>query len=179
MNLMRRMIAISLLLASCFLWTACGTTIDVKPGVAPQANSDLILYGPIDYKGNWDYVPRTVSNKPSHPTALSFKYAYNIVYGGTTIHQDLVTAFIPTTLIGTPTGKNDVQVSAKLDIYKGPSIVKSYISVCNVTQLRGLFVGGINLTELRRKGLMAVKANIETQMATDTAFLCTLMSNDE
>lgn len=158
------------------LIVGCVTVITVKPDVTTN-NIDLVLYGNIDYEGNWSYVPRTISNKTNSPSNLSFKYAYDVKYGGTSIHQDLVTAFIPTTILGTPTGVNDVQVVAKLDVFDNASPVKSYTAACNLTNPRGIFFGGINMTELRLKGLMAVKENIEMQMVQDREFLLSLTNN--
>ncbi len=160
---------------SCFIFMAC-TTIDVKPKVTDTISNGFGLHGPVDYDRNWDYVPRTISNKKGSPSGLSFKYIYNIKYSGTTMHQDLMTLYIPTSILGTPTGRNDVQVSAQLDVYQDKSIVKSYISVCYVSKTRGMLIGGINYTELRKKGLMAVKENIESQMVQDKEFLLSFVN---
>jgi hypothetical protein len=43
------------------------------------------------------------------------------------MNQDLVTAYIPTTLIGTPTGQSDIQVRARLDVFNGTNLIKPYV----------------------------------------------------
>ena len=148
-------------------------SVNVKPDV-PKCDADFTLYGKVNYEGNWNYVPKTISNKTADNSSFSFDYAYNILYGGTSVNQDIVTAFIPTTLIGTPTGKSDVQVRAKLDVFDGSTIVKSYVAACNILAPRGIFTGGNDLTEVRRRGLMAVKENIESQMVQDKDFWVSL-----
>jgi hypothetical protein len=134
------------------------------------------MYGPIDYDRNWNYVPRTISNRKDG-SDLSFKYAYHVKYGASTMVQEMGTLFIPSTIFGSPTGKSDVEVTAKLDVIKNSSIIKSYLSVCYVSKIQGVMTGGINFTELRKKGLMAVKENIEHQMIQDKEFLLSLTTD--
>jgi hypothetical protein len=160
------------------LLVSCATSIEIRPPVSTSTGSiDFTLYGPIEYEGNWNYVPKTISNTLPANSELSFKYAYQITYGGTTPNEDAIALFIPTTIIGTPTGKDDMQVAAKLEVYSGQGLVKTYTAVCTLTKHRGIYAGGINLTELRQQGLRAVKENIEMQMVQDKAFLISLTSS--
>ena len=158
------------------LFSGCGMQLHVKPDV-PDVHADFTLHGKLNYEGNINYVPKTISNKNIADSNLSFSYAYNVLYGGTTVNQDIVTAFIPATLFGAPTGASDVQVRAKLDVFDGANLIKSYVSACNIVNPRGLFVGGTDMTEVRKRGLMAVKENIESQMVQDKDALVAIQNN--
>jgi hypothetical protein len=158
------------------LFSGCGTHMDVKPEV-PGGQVDFTLRGKVTYEGNWEYVPKTISNKEIDNGILSFNYAYNVLYGGTAMQQDIVTILLPTTMFGTPTGESDVQIRAKLDVVNGSNLIKSYVSVCNIVSPRGVFAGGTNFTEIRKRGLMAVKENIEFQMVQDKDFWGSFINN--
>jgi hypothetical protein len=177
MNVIRRLLP-PCLFSVIVVFSGCAMTVNVKPDV-PAGQADFILHGKVNYDGNWSYFPRTISNQVTDDDNcnLSFEYAYNVLYGGTTVNQDIVTAFIPTTLIGTPTGASDVQVRAKLDVLDGSKLIKSYVSTCNILAPRGLFIGGNDLTEVRRRGLMAVKENIESQIVQDKEFWASFTNN--
>lgn len=157
------------LLMTALLASGCMMSVTVKPDV-PAGQVGFTLYGNIEYDGNRNYLPCTISDKVTGDSELVFKYAYNVLYGGTSINEELLAGFLPTTLIGTPTGKNDIQVRAKLDVFVASDPIKSYTSVCNILSMRSIFMGGTDLSAVRKKGLLAVKENIEHQMLQDREF---------
>jgi hypothetical protein len=93
------------------------------------------------------------------------------------MQQDIVAILLPTTMFGAPTGESDVQIRAKLDVVNGSNLIKSYIAACNITSPRGIFNGGTSFTEIRKRGLLAVKENIELQMVQDRDFWCSFLNN--
>ena len=173
---MHRKLSLYCLFSLVLLCSGCGTHMDVKPDV-PGGQVDFTLRGKVTYEGNWDYVPKTISNQSADNGSLSFNYAYNVLYGGTAMQQDIVAILLPTTMLGAPTGESDVQVRAKLDVMNGSNLIKSYIAACNMTRPRGVFTGGTNFTEIRKRGLMAVKENIELQMVQDRDFWNSFLNN--
>ena len=172
----RRKFILYCLFSLALLFSGCGTHMDVKPEV-PAGQVDFTLRGKVNYEGNWDYVPKTISNQSADNGNMSFNYAYNVLYGGTAMQQDIVAILLPTTMFGTPTGESDVQIRAKLDVMNGPNLIKSYIAACNIVSPRGVFAGGTNFTEIRKNGLMAVKENIELQMVQDRDFWSSFLNN--
>jgi len=162
-----------------FFLCGCGTKLITKPdlNLTDVAQTDIIIvvYGQIDYSGKPEYLPNTISDDNDQSSDINIKYEYMVSYGGTKPGTDILTAFIPTTLLGTPTGNNELVIQGKLDIYKNSTIAKSYIAECIVKKPRNVW-SGIDYTELRRKGLIAIKENIETQMMYDRNLLSRINS---
>lgn len=153
-----------------FFLYACGTKLTTTPDVnltgLTETDIKIVVSGKIDYSGQPDYLPNTISDNHDESSDIKIKYEYMVSYGGTKPSTDIITAFIPTTLLGTPTGNNELVIQGKLDIYKNSIVTKSYMSECIVRKPRNVW-SGINYTELRRKGLIAIKENIELQMMYD------------
>jgi hypothetical protein len=101
---------------------------------------------------------------------LTLRYRYEVTYGRDAVHQALI-FFNPLTIIGFPIGTDTVVVTAKLAVLKGNFQVKEYTAVCILDKHRTIFWEGETLSELRRRGLLAVRDNIETQMYGDRDLL--------
>jgi len=158
------------------IFSACAPNILMTPDLAIVQSADFSLSGIIDYEGNAEYLPRTVSAE-SHPRSpLTLRYQYGVTYGRDAVHQALP-LFNPLTIIGFPIGANTVVVSAKLDVLKESSLIKTYTAVCVLDKHRTIFSEGETLSELRRRGLLAVRDNIETQMYGDRDLLFKLVGN--
>jgi hypothetical protein len=152
------------------IFSACAPNVVITPDVSVIQNNDLSLRGKIDYEGNPEYLPRTLSAE-SHPrSTLTLRYRYEVTYGRDAVHQALP-LFNPFTIIGFPIGADTVVVSAKLEVLSESSQVKTYTSVCVLDKHRTIFSEGESLTELRKRGLLAVRDNIETQMYGDRDLL--------
>jgi len=152
-----------------FLFVCIGcSTMNVTPELATLDKAEVLVKGPIQYDGKSEYLPRTISEGSISEYGLTFRYA-------TTETQersgwDIVALFNPLTILGTPTGSLTSTVTGKLEVSKGAELVKSYIARCTQTASKGIYYGE-TFSELRRKGLLAVKENIETQMSRDQEFL--------
>jgi hypothetical protein len=152
------------LLIGLFL-VSCGVNVTVKPEVSFSNNHNpVIVRGDIVYEGNPIYLPATVEQKKG--ANVTIKYAYVISYDGTG-KAEIIAAFLPTTLLGMPTGADDVMAIGKLEIFKDNSLLKTYVGEVMVSKPRSLFLGGVDKTELRRLALTSLKENIELQMRSD------------
>jgi hypothetical protein len=152
------------------IFSACAPHIVITPDLAIVPSNDFSLGGKIDYEGNTEYLPRTVSAE-SHPGAtLTLRYRYEVTYGRDAVHQALP-LFNPLTIVGFPIGADSVVVTAKLEVLKGSFQVKEYTAVCVLDKYRTIFSEGESLSELRKRGLLAVRENIETQMYGDRDLL--------
>lgn len=168
-NKLRIFILVLCLLFS-LIFSACAPNVVITPDLAIVQSNDFSLSGNIDYEGNADYLPRTVSAE-SHPGAtLTLRYRYEVTYGRDAVHQALP-LFNPLTIIGFPIGADTVVVTAKLEVLKESSQVKAYTAVCILHKHRTIFAEGETLSELRKRGLLAVRDNIETQMYGDRDLL--------
>jgi len=140
------------------------------------------LSGTIHYKKNIQYLPRTIKsdNVIDENHFLDFSYEYQVTYGRDYLFNsgEIVPLFNPLTLIGAPIGEDDVCIIGKLDILQESEVVKSYKSVCLLEKTRNLFHQGETFSEMRKKGLISVRDNIEKQMCQDKSFLLQLTGQE-
>lgn len=157
-----------ILFSSVFL-LSCGASVTVKPDVSLlDTHGPTRVKGNIIYEGNPIYLPATVEQKSG--TDITIKYEYTLSYSGTG-QAEFIAAFIPTTLLGTPTGGDWITAVGRLEILRSSKILKTYTGEVMVSKLRSLFAGGADKTELRRLALTSLKENIELQMKNDFSSL--------
>jgi hypothetical protein len=154
----------------------CATTMEIKPQVAQIEKTDFRIKGKIIYEGNKEYLPRVLVDQPISDNQLVFKYMYKAIYGKHDV-PDLVALYNPLTIVGFPTGENTLTILGKLDVLKGEEVIKSYTATCILEKTRSLFSEG-TFTEMRKKGLIAVRNNIEIQMYLDKDYLEKLFVSD-
>lgn len=156
------------LFLSLFL-VSCTASLNVKPDVSiSNIRNSIIVLGNVVYEGNPKYLPATVEQKSG--TEITIRYEYVVSYTGTG-NEEFFTAFIPTTIIGTPTGIDDVIAIGKMELSKSSKIIKTYVSEARISKPRSIFLGGVDKTEMRHKALTSIKENIELQMENDFSFL--------
>jgi hypothetical protein len=156
----------------------CTTKMVVAPQIEkPDKVSDFKIKAKIDYDGKYDYLPRTVISEsvPGSDVFISYKYVEN--YGRDNIHPALP-LYNPLTIVGFPIGENTLVVSSKLTIFKEKEVLKEYSCSCAMENTRSIFSEGETFSELRKKGLIAVRDNIESQMYNDKDFLLKLLSDN-
>jgi len=140
------------------------------PDIAVIPTGDFSLGGEIDYDGNKEYLPRTVTADASLGHPLILRYRYEVTYGRDSV-PSAIPALNPLTIVGFPIGADTVVVTGKLEILKGGSVVKTYSAVCMLDKTRTAFSEGETLSEIRRRGLLAVRDSIEAQMYADQDML--------
>lgn len=174
---MERLLYVTIILFSIFL-CGCATTIVVTPEVEHLDNiADFKIKGKIIYNGNREYLPRTITDDSASDSILTFQYVYNVTYGKDNIPQ-AIPLFNPLTIVGFPIGENTLVVTGKLDILKGREVLKSYTATCGFEKARNIFSEGDTFSELRKRGLITVRDNIEAQMYQDRDFLSKLKTTE-
>jgi len=157
--------------------SGCAAKMAVTPQITDiEIESDFQLGGVVEYDGNKDYLPRTIKEDPSQ-TLFSFRYDYQVAYGRDKTPQ-AIPLYNPLTIVGFPIGDNTMVVTANLAILKGKEVVKAYTATCGLEQVRSLFSEGETFSELRKKGLVTVRDNIELQIYRDRDLLSSLASSD-
>jgi hypothetical protein len=156
---------ISLITSAC----APNVVITITPDLPIVHSDDFSVVGKIDYEGNAEYLPRTISAEPHPGATLTLRYRYEVTYGSDTANQALA-LLNPLTIAGFPIGADTVVVTAKLAVLKGNFQVKEYTAVCVLDKQRTIWEAE-TLSELRKRGLLAVRDNIETQMYGDRDLL--------
>lgn len=152
------------------LLTACAPKVFITPDLSIVSINDFTISGKIDYSGNVEYLPRTVTPESHSGGTLTLRYRYEVTYGRDSKEQVLY-LYNPLTLVGFPIGSDIVVVTGTLEVWKGSSHVKTYKAVCVLDKHRTIFWEGESLSGLRKRGLYAVRENIETQMYNDRDLL--------
>lgn len=148
----------------------CATSMTVTPKIQDNGNGNFQIAGNLACEGNTQYAPRCIVNNPNTPSTLTFQYKYLAMYGKHDI-PNAVALFNPLTIVGFPTGENTLTVTGKLDVMKGGEILKTYTSTCVLEKTRNIFSEGETFSEIRKKGLFAIRDNIEAQLYQDREFL--------
>jgi len=137
----------------------------INPPVKQTDNIDFRLKGKLIYEGNKEYLPRVLIDEPATNPKIEFKYTYGVFYGKQDV-PGVLALYNPLTIVGFPTGENTVTVIGRLDILRGEEVMKSYGSSCVLEKMRNLF-SEANFTEMRKKALIAVRDNIDSQICSD------------
>jgi hypothetical protein len=137
----------------------------IDPQVKQTDNVDFRLKGIVIYEGNREFLPRVLIDEPVTKPKIDLKYTYDVLYGKQDV-PEIVALYNPLTIVGFPTGENTVTVMGRLDILRGGEVIRSYGSTCILEKTRNLFSEG-TFTEMRKKGLLAVRDNIESQICSD------------
>lgn len=162
---------------SLIVLVGCGTTMVVTPDLKQTASVDFRVKGNVIYDGNREYLPRTIVGSPVGEASLTFQYTYDVIHGKDNVPQ-LLPLFNPLTIVGFPIGEDTVVITGRLEILKRSELVKAYTATCGLDKTRNIFWQGETFSELRRKGLIAVRDNIEAQMNEDRELLSRLAAAD-
>ncbi|HEV8642484.1 MAG TPA: hypothetical protein VGV13_15435 [Methylomirabilota bacterium] len=156
--------------------TGCAAEMLVQP--APDAAApEFRLPARIVYGGNREYLPRNLTDGGSG-ARLTVRYAYDVVHGGERTNLFGV-MFNPAAMLGLPViGKDTVAVSGRLEVLRGEEVAKTYDATAALTNRPSLFYEGETYTEMRRRGLLAVRDSIESQVARDRESLGRLLGSD-
>ena len=156
---------------------SCAIEANIVPKFEKLESITILVNGKIDYSGNKEYFPRTISDTPSKDPLLIIKYQYQVSYGKVTGPEGL-NLFNPLLIVGFPIGQDTLVVAGKLDIIRQNEVIKTYSAACTYEKTRNLFYQGPTFSELRRTGLLNIRDNIEAQMYKDREFLSKVNKND-
>jgi len=148
----------------------------IDPQVKRPDNIDFQLKGIVIYEGNKEFLPRVLIDEPVTKPKIDLKYSYDVLYGKQDV-PEVLALYNPLTIAGFPTGENTVTVIGRLDILRGGEVIRSYGSTCILEKTRNLFSEG-TFTEMRKKGLIAVRDNIENQICSDKNNLEKLLATE-
>jgi hypothetical protein len=166
------------IMLSLVVLVGCGTTMVVTPDLTPTAGVDVRVRGRIIYDGNREYLPRTIVDNPAGESGLAFQYTYDVIHGKDNVPQ-ILPLLNPLSIVGFPIGEDTVLIVGRLEISRKNQAVKTYSATAGLDKTRNMFWQGETYSELRRKGLMAVRNNIEAQMNQDRELLSRLLSGSE
>jgi hypothetical protein len=123
----------------CASLVGCATTASITPKLS-QNPAACKLHATIRYDGKADYLPAALINDESAHGAMAFRYSFEAQYGLHEYNAFLV-AVNPLSLVGFPTGNDNLVVVGRVDLMRGETVVRTYAAVASLKR-----------TDLRRRG---------------------------
>lgn len=158
-------------LAAAALFSGCTSELSVRPEVEAQPIGEFRIPARIVFDGNRDYLPRVLEEGPARADGLVVDYRYQVVHKNTDI--DAIALFNPLSIVGFPSGSNELTLLAELKILRQGTLLKDYRAACTIEQQTGLW-SFRTVTDMRREGLIALRDNIESQLVRDKKDIETL-----
>jgi hypothetical protein len=162
---------------TCALLVGCAATVTVTPSLTEKA-AVCQIRAAVWYDGKPEYLPEVLIADASARPPAGFRYSYEARYGLDEYNAFLV-AVNPLSLVGFPTGKDNVVVTGRVDLMRGKTIVRTYAAAASLRETPTIFGEGETFTDMRHRGLMLVRENLSTQLCEDQAALRTLLSEPE
>jgi hypothetical protein len=158
---------------SCISLGGCVTTVSVTPKLSENA-AVCQIHAAVQFDGKPGYLPGVlVGDAGTHPATV-FRYSFEAQYGLKEYNAFLV-AVNPLSLVGFPTGSDNLVVSGRLDLMRGESVLRTYAAAASLKRTPTIFSEGETFSEMRLRGLMLVRANLSEQLCEDQAALTPLL----
>jgi hypothetical protein len=156
----------------------CATTVLTTPDVPRGATGSCTIRAPMSYGGKPDYLPRAIAAEPVAAQATFLRYTYDTQYDAKQA-VTLLQVVNPLLIVGFPTGSNSGTITGLLEVVREGRTIRSYGAACNMKRSSTVFSEGETLTDMRRRGLLLVGANISAQICQDQQMLQTLLGSDQ
>jgi len=159
-------------IAWCLLMSlGCSANLQILPEMpSPPLPLEIVLQGRVDYNGNPAYLPRTIvqAQGPGQKLVLRYRYEEIHSYSGFPVFNTISGLLLRYQTVGE---KRSV-VSGTLAIIRDTTIFKTYKGQATLSGRADFMTE--TLSEMRLRGLLAVRENIESQMIKDKESLQTL-----
>lgn len=170
----RRLWAAGLGMLWCMWLAGCAATVSVTPKVSEKA-AVCQIRATVQFDGKPEYVPGVLIGDASVHSAARFLYSFEAQYGLDEYNAFFV-AVNPLSLVGFPTGSDNLVVTGRIDLLRGETIVRSYAAAASMKRTPTIFGEGETFTDMRRRGLLLVKENLSAQLCQDQSTLTPLLS---
>lgn len=140
----------------------------------PSIQSRMV--GHIEYSGNADYLPRMLAADNDRGMKVVFRYSYTVSYEAPSEHP--LTILNPLLIVGMPKATDAVVVAGVLEIVKDGALVKRYEKSVVLKKDKTVFSEGETLTDMRKKGLLLVRDQIDLQLIDDQQILAKQLANE-
>jgi hypothetical protein len=161
----------------CALLVGCAATANVTPTLSEKAAACQIRAA-VWFDGKPEYVPAVlIADATAHPEA-GFRYSYEARYGLNEYNAFLV-AVNPLSLVGFPTGKDNVVVTGRIELERNKTILRTYAAAASLKVTPTIFGEGETFTDMRRRGLMLVRENLSAQLCEDQSVLRTMLGEPD
>jgi hypothetical protein len=162
--------------AACVALLGCATEVAVTPQLADKTPRKCQIHASVRYDGKPDYLPAAIVADPNASVTTAFRYSYDAQYGLKEFSPILVLVN-PLTLVGFPTGTDNLVVTGRVDVVRGDTTLRSYAAAAAMKRSSTVFYEGETFTQMRRRGLLLVGENLSDQLCRDEETLGTLLSD--
>ena len=170
----RKRVSRAVLGTSVILISGCATTVVTPEMASLPEMAAFRLTGKVAYEGNREYLPRVITEDSTGASTVTFEYRHETTYGSKYV-PDAAALLNPLTGLGFPTGEQKLTVEGLLQILtESGEVLRAYRATSIVAQTQSLY-SGETLTALRRRGLIAVRDNIDAQLYRDRELLNRLL----
>lgn len=161
---------------TCIALVGCATEVAITPQLADKSAHKCQIHALVRYEGKPDYLPTALVPDPSASATTVIRYSYEAQYGLKETSLFLV-AVNPLTLVGFPTGSDNLVVTGHVEVVRGDRALRSYVAAAAMKRSSTVFYEGETFTEMRRRGLLLVGENLSDQLCRDQETLVTLLSD--
>lgn len=161
-----------LLIIAIFLLQGCSSSrLSVTPASGLSSQKHGVLCGVLKYEmSNTQYLPQIINQKFESLTPYpSFEYAYEVRYD--VDYDSVFELFNPFLVLGIPKSQDDVFISGQLQITGANNFSRLYRQTLSVSKSESVFSDGDTLSEMRKKGLVALRDAIDEMVLADLPLL--------
>lgn len=162
--------------ASCLALLGCATEVAITPQLADKTSGKCQIHAPVRYEGKQDYLPAALVPDPGASATTEIRYSYEAQYGLKEFNP-IVVIVNPLTIVGFPTGGDNLVVTGRVDVVRGDTTLRSYAAAAAMKRSTTVFYEGETFTEMRRRGLLLVGDNLSQQLCKDAETLAALLND--
>lgn len=161
--------------ASCLALLGCATEVVITPQLAAKNPAKCRIHAPVRYEGKQDYLPAALVPDPAASATTEIRYSFEAQYGLKEFNP-IAVAVNPLTIVGFPTGGDNLVVTGRVDVVRGDTTLRSYAAAAAMKRSSTVYYEGETFTEMRRRGLALVGENLSGQLCKDEETLVALLA---
>ena len=162
--------------ASCLALLGCATEVVITPQLAGKNPGSCRIHAPVRYEGRKDYLPAALVPDAAASATTEIRYSYEAQYGLKEFNPVAVIVN-PLTVVGFPTGGDNLVVTGRVDVVRGDTTLRSYAAAAAMKRSSTVYYEGETFTEMRRRGLLLVGENLSGQLCKDEEALAALLND--
>lgn len=173
---MRSSAQAALWVASSLALLGCATEVAITPQLTDKSSGKCQIHARVRYEGKQDYLPAALIPDPTASGTTEIRYSYEAQYGLKEFNPFAVIVN-PLTVVGFPTGGDNLVVTGRVDVVRGDTTLRSYAAAAAMKRSSTVYYEGETFTEMRRRALLFVGENLSQQLCKDQQILGALLND--
>lgn len=173
---MRSSAQAALSLASSLVFLGCATEVAITPQLTDKNPGKCQIHARVRYEGKQDYLPAALVPDPTASGTTEIRYSFEAQYGLKET-DFFIAAINPLTLVGFPTGSDNLVVTGRVEVARGDTTLRSYAAAASMKRSATVFYEGETFTEMRRRALLLIGDNLSQQLCKDREPLGALLND--